>query len=618
MPLTEAVRKLYENIPESRTNANFSWGPGNKLGAQALQFFFSRPAAEQQRIRSLFAALTDEEFGQTFACRYLCMRDLLFLVSDVLSAERVKDGDLNLITEESHRALADAFVVKDPAKSIAEQSRVKNRLILCPRGTLKTTFDVGDVVQWILCFPNIRVLFECAEKGLALGFVKEVTDIFKRPDAETSEDVSLFQQLFPDYSIPALESYTNHFDCPLRTRKGREWTVMAGSLEASMSGWHYDVLCVDDSVTNENSHTLDALTKTRKNFWINKKMLVSWGYLNLIGTRYHIDDLYGDFMRKAPEGTYDLVHRTAWALHAAAKNKALADLVADDVDLYYPQMLPFEFLKTEALQDWQAFNSQYMNDPIAAMDVTFTEDLIRSHTIPYDQVPGEGRLVVAWDLAFSTKLGRDFSCAAIGLVDKDGRLFIVDLVRGRFNPTALGQEVALCFHKYNPYILEIEDTGGATWLDKYVQEAMARYGAQGRISWIPPLRQKNAKESRILALHTLLTQNRLWFSASLPHYDHLLNEFIRYTGEQGGHDDIPDAISMLQKHLPQMVLQGQKNIAPNELVVKTFRDKAMHELIYGIREAAQMPQPAQEMPAPETEAHLYGGLPSDLGYGLVG
>lgn len=618
MPLTEAVRKLYDSIPESRTNSNFSWGPGNKLGAQALGFFFSRPAAEQQRVRSLFAALGDEEFGKTLVCRYLCMRDLLFLVSDVLSAERVKDGDLNLITEESHRVLADAFVVKDPAKSIAEQSKVKNRLILCPRGTLKTTFDVADVVQWILCFPNIRVLFECAEKGLALGFVKEVTDIFKRPDAEASEDVSLFQQLFPDYSIPALDSYTNHFDCPLRTRKGREWTVMAGSLEASMSGWHYDVLCVDDSVTNENSHTLDALTKTRKNFWINKKMLVSWGYLNLIGTRYHVDDLYGDFVRKAPDGTYDLVHRTAWTILTHAKNTSIADLAETDVILHYPQMLPFAFLKTEALQDWQAFNSQYMNDPIAAMDVTFSEELIRSHTIPYDQMPKEGRLIIAWDLAFSTKIGRDYSCAAIGMIDKDGRLFIVDLVHGRFNPTALGMEVALCFQKYSPYILEMEDTGAATWLDKYVQEAMARYGTQGRISWVPPLREKNAKDIRIKYLHVLLTQGRLWFSASISKYDELINQFIRYTGDQGGHDDIPDAISMLHKHLPQMVLQGQKNIATNELVVKTFRDKALHEMIFGLREAAEMPAPAPEMPPPDYQSEQYGGLHCDLGFGLVG
>lgn len=617
MPLTEDVRKLYDSIPESRTNSAFTWESKHELGRQAFTYFFTRPAQEQQRIRTLFAALTQDEFEKLFICRYLCMRDLLFLVSDVLSAERMKQGDLNLITEESHRALADAFVAKDPAKTIAEQSKVKNRLILCPRGTLKTTFDVADVVQFILCFPNVRILFLCAEKSLALGFVKEVTDIFKAPD-EGAEEISLFQQLFPDFTIPEVATREKYFDCPLRTRKGREWTVMAGSLESSMSGWHFDVLCVDDSVTNDNSNTMDALFKTRKIFWINKKMLVSWGYLNLIGTRYHVDDLYGDFMRKAPEGSYSLVHRTAWTILASGKNKAPIDLVEADVALHYPLLLPFQHLKTELLQDALAFASQLMNDPIAAMDVTFTEAMIRTHTIPYDQMPRDGRFVIAWDLAFSTKRGRDFSCAAVGIIDKDGRLFIVDIIRGRFNSTELAQKIALCFHNYAPHVLEIEDTGGAQFLDHRIQEFLAQYGAQGRISWIPPLRSKDAKEIRIKSLHTLFTQGRLWLSGSISCYDDLLNEFIRYTGEQGGHDDIPDAISMLQKHLPQMVLQGQKNIAPNEVVVKSFREKAMHEMVYGIRQVAQMPEPEVEAPPPEPVYEGYAGLGNDLGYGLVG
>jgi hypothetical protein len=61
---------------------------------------------------------------------------------------------MNMIRRENHGPILDLFVKKDKSKSIAEQSEIKNRLLLYPRGGMKSSIGLIDLVQWILNFSN--------------------------------------------------------------------------------------------------------------------------------------------------------------------------------------------------------------------------------------------------------------------------------------------------------------------------------------------------------------------------------------------------------------------------------------------------------------------------------
>ena len=56
---------------------------------------------------------------------------------------------------------------------------------------------------------------------------------------------------------------------------------------------HFEVLKLDDVVTNENSKTIDRINKVNKQISINKAMLNPYGFFDVIGTWYDEMDFYG-------------------------------------------------------------------------------------------------------------------------------------------------------------------------------------------------------------------------------------------------------------------------------------------------------------------------------------
>src|ERR1700723_2345674 len=88
--------------------------------------------------------------------RYACITDLWFFANEILRNPANKK-ELPL-SEACHRPIIDTFVKKDPKKAFAELHPVKVRLVLSPRGTLKTTLDAADIIQWILYDKDIRIV----------------------------------------------------------------------------------------------------------------------------------------------------------------------------------------------------------------------------------------------------------------------------------------------------------------------------------------------------------------------------------------------------------------------------------------------------------------------------
>src|SRR5919109_3045363 len=98
--------------------------------------------------------------------RFRCKVDLFFLAHDILGYDQ--------LTEFTHRQLAEFFVQKDPSRGLYEQDEVKRRLLLFPRYGFKSTMNIADSIQWIICFPDVRILVLTGEKDLARGFVEEM------------------------------------------------------------------------------------------------------------------------------------------------------------------------------------------------------------------------------------------------------------------------------------------------------------------------------------------------------------------------------------------------------------------------------------------------------------
>lgn len=139
-----------------------------------------------------------------------------------------------------HRPICDFFVKKDPSKTIGQQDDRKQRLLLDPRNHFKTTMDIVDMVQWILCFPDIRILIASGTRDNAIKMLRAVKSHFQYnqglrfffpelcPQAHKTEDFGTQD------SLPAPPALSDTFGSqlvllPHQTVPLRECTMMCSS-----------------------------------------------------------------------------------------------------------------------------------------------------------------------------------------------------------------------------------------------------------------------------------------------------------------------------------------------------------------------------------------------------
>jgi phage terminase large subunit-like protein len=514
----------------------------------------------------------------------------------------------NHICDHVHRRLCDMFVHKDDSKPVKEQDLVsKERLILYPRGSMKSTVDVCDAVQWILNFPNIRILFLTAADDLAVGFVDETKGHF----VEHLYEKSLMNLYFPEFCVTEKDLGNEarmEFTCPLWKKQGkvrRERTLMSASITATLSGLHFEVIKGDDIISNRNSESEEQCKKIIQRINVSvRKMLRPFGYFDAIGTRYADEDYYGEVIEKnvgelvrtngpcweridnTTTGLKILIGR-AWELKPDAVQQLESgllrtpDIKEEHYDLLFPEVLTYSFLRQEQSRDEISFEGQYNQNPRPASSTPFPRALLVKSTLSSDKMPFRGPISQTWDFAFSKKKGRDYSTASCAVWNEKGQCFIVDLIRGRFLHNDLAKAVVDFAMKWRPFVIGIEDAGGSKFLEPaIISEAQRTCQPQvisvcSKIDWVTPDNIKDAKKMRMAALHPWLMNDRLKFAEYLPHLDALYSEFERCLHSHH-HDDIPDVISRQTKYAPAM----QGLIKQDESLRSGTRADAAWHLLY--------------------------------------
>jgi hypothetical protein len=216
-----------------------------------------------------------------------------------------------------HLPVCKFFVQKDPAKDIAEQdiSRPKQRLYLDPRNHFKTTIDICDIVQWILCFPDVRVLIASGTREHAIRMLSAAKAHF-----QYNETIRvLFPELCPPAHKPEDFGKMDQFICPGRKDKTlREPTCAVASPDSAVASSHWDVLKFDDLVNETNSRTPEGIRQVNNWFALSDPLLEPYGYRDAIGTRYDFSDVYGEQILKDDDKFLDDVsgaEYNGWLIH---------------------------------------------------------------------------------------------------------------------------------------------------------------------------------------------------------------------------------------------------------------------------------------------------------------
>lgn len=459
-------------------------------------------------------------------------RDLWFLASTVMS--RVYPD----LVERLHKPMCDFFVQKDPKVDwLLQDKNYKNRLLMLPRGHFKTTLNLIDCIQWMLAVPNVTIVLFSGTEQLTARMVDEVKQHFLM----NGDFRNMYPQWVPTSAVSSFGE-KGQFTIPARGQIRREPTLSITTLKSTRAGAHFDIQKFDDVVTEQNSKTAILNQETKRQWSTTLPLLNPGGYRDVIGTLYTFDCFYAGIMER-PQGWKIMVE-------GALKREP-------DKPLFRPESIifPERFCvdadnnpeKQNLEQIWrddpELFAAQYMNDPVSMAADQFSMHRLRSHVIERADIPSAVNLFMCWDLAYATREHSDYSAGVLAGYSPNGTLFVVDVVRGRFRPNQVIEEIIKCYRKWPVRRVGIEKDQATTMLMPGLEMRQRELGnLRIPIDLIPVHFGGMRPMQQILAMGPLLEQNKLWFATSCTDLEELFREFSRFP--KYSHDDICRAVSL--------------------------------------------------------------------------
>lgn len=523
--------------------------------------------------------------------RRACQTDLFFLANRILRNPR----ELSL-SRTVHGEICNLLLPKDPDIPLEQWSPVKERVVLAFRGALKTTINAADVVQMILCYPNIRILLMSGKLELA----KSLLDLVRR-HFERNEVLHL---LFPTW-CKNIRQEAFVFNCPARTQNFRDPTLSVATADSVKAGGHYNVLKLDDFTNEISCSTPDMVAKSVQQYDDLQPLLEPGGYIDFFGTRWALNDLPEVLKQRSKEsfeefGETTMLYREfpVWELDSAVREReplALEErekmgmLLPSDVSIAWPEKMSPRFLFKQYRSNKAKFYAQYLLRPDEFSVTTFSLDMLQSATRPFSEIPPPHLCHVFsnWDLAGVTGQG-DYTCGVTGIVDEKGKLYIVDLAVRRFRSAReICDAVAAMCSRWNPETVRIEDSLGARYLEGELVQASIRFSTEIPTIWGRVDHRKGAKSQRILQLASALHNGALAFSAASPHIEQMYEQFCNFgrARARSQHDDIPDSVAQLYVTFcspssslfvgpssPPVVRQASGRIDWGELAIKPQKD----------------------------------------------
>lgn len=425
-----------------------------------------------------------------------------------------------------------------------QDNRHKKRLILFPRGHLKSTIATVSYALWrIAQDQSIRILIANGTYDLATTFLAEIKDHL--------QNNAKFIELFGDLKGPNPEKWSENMITVRRkgTRVGKEPTVTAFGIGGNLVSQHYDLIICDDIVNRDNTHTPERIADVNTFYKDLQDLRDSERSEQIfIGTRWHEGDLYGTildpdnpdrsqfavYQRQAVEGDYQFV-----------RNAARGTYEIEGGEIIFPNKFSREgiagLISSKGMSE---FSAQYMNDPVPS------ETAIFKHEFRYyeeEDIRGQDlHTYVLIDPTFYDpqvkKAEPDYTAAVVVSVNYLNDWFIRDIINQRLQPQELIELIFQLDTLWKPKTTAIESNA--------MQRILA-YAARQQMrnrNHFPPItelqhagRNARSKAERIQALEPRYAVGTIYHNKNVRHNTTLETQLRRFP--RGKFDDIIDALA---------------------------------------------------------------------------
>lgn len=339
---------------------------------------------------------------------------------------------------------------------IEAKKRLRNswRLFLAPRGSGKSTIlTVVDSVLQPLLNANVRILIGSRVKDQAKDLLTEIQGCFRN---------ERFCELFGD--LRGDRWGADAATVATRTKEWKEPTWLAAGADGPVTSKHFDLIKADDLVDERNARTEGE--RARIKTFVYKTLIPtliqvredgSSGEVEVVGTRYNPDDVYGHMIDNDPNfaGSVCIV--------PALINAETAEPDPNGVSIC-PELLPTPNLRSLRTSMGMAhFDSQYMQSTDRMKGEIFKDEYFCYYeTDPRKLIKAkELKIWAACDLAIAEKESDDeYADAVIGVDDTDGildlKIYVLDLYHGRVPYSTQIERASYVFKKWDPIRFGIE------------------------------------------------------------------------------------------------------------------------------------------------------------------
>jgi predicted phage terminase large subunit-like protein len=374
--------------------------------------------------------------------------------------------------------------------------------------------------------PEQSIILATYSDKLSWDFGREVREIV--------ED-SVYHQVFPEVSL-----MTASVDRVETTMNGKLFFVGRGS---AITGRGATGLLIDDPI-KDRVEADSLVTRNKLWAWFNQvaktRLLSSVGWIVIIQTRWHEDDLVGR-LTDPQNPDYSPVEGPKWKI---IDLPALATTDSDPLGRRYgealwPQRFPVEYLESLRAADPRGFQALYQGSPTPEKGNFFPADKIRTYA--RGELPKNLRYYAASDHAVSTTQDRDKTCLMVVGVDEEQNIWVLeDLVWSHLPTDVVVERMIDLMAKYKILYWWAERGHISKSIGPFLRKRMLERSTFTSVSEVTPVHDKKSRAQSVMAR---MAMGMVYFPAHASWWMEARQELLQFPF--GARDDFVDALAWI-------------------------------------------------------------------------
>lgn len=371
------------------------------------------------------------------------------------------------------------------------------------------------------------------------------------------------EQIIADFGVKVLDTERED-DIIIRLRDDYLFRVVARGTGQKVRGLKWrnkrpNLIIGDDMEGDEQVESKERREKCLK--WVMKALIPAGNkdkcLYRFVGTILHDDSVLNRLL-KSP----------SWATRRLRAHEAFDDFR----NILWPDAWPEHRLKDRRQVyidngDPDGYSQEYLNDPIAEGSSHFR----KTDLLDYPE-GGLGREQVAlmrkyaaWDLAISKTEKADFSCCVVIGIDSDGLIYVLDVVRGRWDSKEIIDKMFLVEKVYRPEVTLVEEEKISKAIGPFLYDEMRKTQIYINLELVKPSKDKVLRSR---SWQAKVRAKSVHYDKSAEWWPNVEQELVRFPKAE--HDDTVDPQSYLGLFLDGLVEGNTEKEAANEEYEEEF------------------------------------------------